>query len=253
MGSGVDLKTPLILGLETSTHSGGAALLAGEPADINLRGSVCFTTKALYSQRLLPSIQWLLERSETALSDVTTIGISVGPGSFTGLRIGLSVAKALAYASGAQIIGVGTLEALAVRASGGRDALVCPLLDARQGQVYGALYQVSWIDSMPLAEIVHEEWAGPVEEIADWITGPTLFAGDALPLARLHLQSALADKFLLPPPHQRLPHPDDVALLAAARAAAGQIDNPMSLEPRYVRQSYTQRTKPKLPQYRSPT
>lgn len=236
------MTPPLILGLETSTHSGGAALLAGEPADLSLRGSVCFTTKALYSQRLLPSIQWLLERTETVLGDVTTIGISVGPGSFTGLRIGLSVAKALAYASGAKLVGVGTLEALAIRASGGRDALVCPLLDARQGKVYGALFQVCWIDARPQVKIVHEEWAGPVQEIAEWISQPTVFAGDALPLARAHLQPELAEKFLLPAPHHRLPHPEDVALLAATRADAGQFDNPMSLEPRYVRLSYTQRS-----------
>src|SRR5690349_1003918 len=96
----------LILGLETSTHSGGAALLRD---DGELVGSVSFSTRQLYSQRLLPSIQWLLERTQTQMQDISVVGIAVGPGSFTGLRIGLSVAKALAYASGAKIIGVGTL------------------------------------------------------------------------------------------------------------------------------------------------
>src|SRR5690606_569280 len=125
----------LTLGLETSTHSGGAALLG----DAGLVGSVCFTTKQLYSQRLLPSIEWLFERTGLQISDVRTVGVAIGPGSFTGLRIGLSVAKALAYSSGAEIVGVGTMEALALRAASGRNALVCPLLDARQGQVYSAL------------------------------------------------------------------------------------------------------------------
>lgn len=222
----------------------GTVGAASSTGDLSLRGSVCFTTKALYSQRLLPSLQWLLDRTETALNEVTTIGISVGPGSFTGLRIGLSVAKALAYASGANIVGVGTLEALAVRASGGRDALVCSLLDARQGQVYGALYQVTWTDARPYIKTVREEWAGPIQEIAGWITEPTIFAGDALPLARTHLAASLAEKFRLPAPHHRLPHPEDVALLAATRAASGEFDNLMALEPRYVRQTYTQRSAP---------
>lgn len=241
------MKPPLILGLETSTHSGGAALFSGDAAELSLRGSVCFTTKALYSQRLLPTIQWLLERTELQLNEVTTIGISVGPGSFTGLRIGLSVAKALAYASGAGLVGVGTLEALAVRASGGHDALVCPLLDARQDQVYAALYRVTWRASQPQVEIARDEWAGPVQEVANWITEPTIFAGDALVLARLHIEPGVGKNFILPPPQLRLPHADDVALLAATRAAQGLYDNPMSLEPRYVRQSYTQRSKPLMP------
>lgn len=228
----------LVLGLETSTHSGGAALLG----DGGLVGSVCFTTKQLYSQRLLPSIEWLLERTELQVADVTTIGVAVGPGSFTGLRIGLSVAKALAYSSGASIVGVGTMEALAVRAASGRDALVCPLLDARQGQVYAALYRVSWTpDGLPQVTIEKEEWAGPVAEVADWITEPVIFAGDALALAQSHLQPALGDKFLLPSPHHTLPHPEEVALLARARAEAGQVDDLMAMEPRYVRQSYTQK------------
>jgi tRNA threonylcarbamoyladenosine biosynthesis protein TsaB len=252
--NGAAAPARLTLGLETSTHSGGAALLrlGGGPdndTDRNvhptgdLMGSVTFTTKQLYSQRLLPTIEWLLDRTQVQVSDINTIGNSVGPGSFTGLRIGLSVAKALAYASGASIVGVGTLEALAVRAAAGRDALVCPLLDARQGQVYAGLYRVSWSSGLPAVEQVREDWAGPIEEVAGWIEEPTLFAGDALPLAMARLQPELQENFQLPAIHHRLPHPEEVALLAATRAAAGQADNPLLLEPKYVRQTYTQRTK----------
>lgn len=236
----------MVLGLETSTHSGGAALLRMDTAPGiqgtgALVGSVCFTTRQLYSQRLLPSIEWLLDRTQMTVGDVDVVGISIGPGSFTGLRIGLSVAKALAYASGARIIGVGTLEALAVRASGGRDALVCPMLDARQGQVYAALYQVRWQDGLPQVIAVKPDWAGPVDAVAEWITGETVFAGDALALAVEKLQPILKTNFRLSPIHQRLPHPEDVALLAAARAAAGNFDDPISLEPHYVRQTYIAR------------
>jgi tRNA threonylcarbamoyladenosine biosynthesis protein TsaB len=228
----------LILGLETSTHSGGAALLrsGGE-----LVGSVSFSTRQLYSQRLLPSIQWLLERTQTAMTDIGVVGISIGPGSFTGLRIGLSVAKALAYASGAKIIGVGTLEALAVRASGGRDGLVCPLLDARHGQVYAGLFQVTWQRGLPRVEAIHPDWAGPIADVAGWISGPTVFAGDATALATEHLAPVLKDNFLAAPAHHSLPHPEDVAVLTAARAAAGAFDDPVALEPHYVRQTYTSR------------
>lgn len=235
----------MILGLETSTHSGGAALLqftetqspALRPA--GLVGSITFSTKQLYSQRLLPSIEWLLDRTQVAMADVSVVGVSLGPGSFTGLRIGLSVAKALAYASGAKIVGVGTLEALAVRASAGRDARVCCLLDAHHGQVYAGLYEISWQDGLPRIAQLRPDWAGPLEDMADWITEPAIFAGDALPLAKERLAPLLGANFTPANPHQALPHPEEVAVVTAARAAAGQFDNAIQLEPRYVRQSYT--------------
>lgn len=231
----------LILALETSTHSGGAALLRLDDRNPALVGSVSFTTRQLYSQRLLPSVKWLLERVEVAAEDVDVVAVAVGPGSFTGLRIGLSVAKALAYAGGAEIIGLGTLQALAVRASGGRDAVVCPMLDARQGQVYAGIYQVRWQEGFPSVEILRADWAGPAEEIAAWIDQPTIFAGDALELAQEKIQPAIGDRFLLPPVHHRLPHPEDLAMLAATKTRAGQFDNIVALEPQYVRQSYTQK------------
>ena len=237
------LTEGLILALETSTHSGGAAVLRDESGNLSLIGSVSFTTKQLYSQRLLPSVDWLLDRTNIAVANLDIIGISVGPGSFTGLRIGLSVAKALAYASNSKIIGVSTLEALAVRASGAGDAIVCPMLDARQGQVYAGLFQVEWSRGMPQVKILRNEWAGPITEIADWITEPTLFAGDALALARSEIAPALGTRFLEPPAHHRLPHPEDVAMLTASRAAAGLFHDPITLEPHYVRQTYTQRNK----------
>lgn len=237
----------LLLGLETSTYSGGAALVTrgNHPAgmDASLVGSVCFSTRELYSQRLLPSIEWLLARTQVTMADVVTVGISIGPGSFTGLRIGLSVAKALAYASGAKMVGVGTLEALAVRATGGRDMQVCTLLDARHGQVYAGLYRVQWQSGLPVVQVLRTAWAGPVEEVADWITEPAIFTGDALALAHEKLAPALGDKFIAASVENRLPHPEAVAILAAGRARAGLFDDPIALEPQYVRQSYTA-TKP---------
>lgn len=244
-------RPEVILGIEASTHAGGAALLRAQwdqsspetsdsPYPDGLVGSINFSTRQLYSQRLLPSIQWLLERTQVETSAIAVIGVAIGPGSFTGLRIGLSVAKALAFAADARLIGVGTLEALAVRASGGRDGLVCPVLDARHGQVYAGLYDVQWSDGWPLVKVVQKDWAGPAEEIATWITQPTIFAGDAMELLFERVKPDVAtDHFLRPALNRGLPHAEEVALLTAARARAGQFDDLVALEPRYVRQSYT--------------
>ena len=236
-------KTGLVLGLETSTHAGGAALLrlpGGTDAG-GLAGSICFSSRELYSQRLLPSVEWLLDRTQITMSQVDVVGISVGPGSFTGLRIGLSVAKALAYASKARIVAVGTLEALAVRAAGGRDAVVCPLLDARHGQVYAGLFDVAWKDGLPVVTRLQDDWAGAIGEVAAWISQPTIFAGDALSLALEQLKPVVGTNFQSAGFHCSTPHPEAVALLTAARALEGRFDDPVALEPHYVRQYYTSR------------
>lgn len=243
-------RREVILGIEASTHAGGAALLRAQwnqftqavssPDPEGLVGSINFSTRQLYSQRLLPSIQCLLDRTQVETDAIKLIGVAIGPGSFTGLRIGLSVAKALAFAADARIIGVGTLEALAVRASGGKDGVVCPVLDARHGQVYAGLYEVTWVDGWPLLKTLRDDWAGPVQELAGWISQPTVFAGDAMQLLFEQLRPNIAtDHFLRPALNRNLPHAEEVALLTAARARAGHFDDLVALEPRYVRQSYT--------------
>src|SRR5262245_34317904 len=104
-----------VLAIECSTTAGGVAIVD----ETKLIGTVGFDAATLYSQRLLPSLEWLMERCGLQPSAVNGIAISIGPGSFTGLRIGLSAAKALAYAWDVPVVGIGTMEALALRAAAG--------------------------------------------------------------------------------------------------------------------------------------
>lgn len=241
----------LILGIETSGTTGGAALLCQG----NLLAGLHFTSKSLYSQRLLPSIEWMLERAQTDVTSITAVAVSKGPGSFTGLRIGMSVAKALAYANGAALVGVSTLEALALRGATIAQAgvPVCPILDARQGEVYAALFRPIVPSpapgvpmQMPALERLHEDFAGKIEELAAWIHQPTIFLGEGMLRYQSRLEQLLGDHFLLAPTIRNLPSAEEVAWLGAQRLAHGDADDPVLLEPYYLRHSYTVPKKPTL-------
>jgi tRNA threonylcarbamoyladenosine biosynthesis protein TsaB len=238
----------MILGIESSGTTGGAALLDGD----HLMASVCFTSSTLYSQRLMPSIDWLFERAGLDVSALTGVAVSRGPGSFTGLRIGMSVAKGFAYANSIPIVGVSTLEAIALRAAGvGPVDRVCALLDARQGEVYAAMYRVAGRapDSisalMPALEPLHDEFAGSLDAVLEWITETTLFAGEGAFRCRERLAEALGGRFLLAPSIRNLPSAEEVAWLGARCLASGPGDDLVALEPRYLRRSYTEKSKPK--------
>jgi len=126
----------LIMGLDTSTRVCSVALLN----DGELVGEYTQNVKKTHSQRLLPLISCLLDDTGTDRKDLDAVAVAVGPGSFTGLRIGIATARALAQGLGLQAVGVSTLRALAENLSGHR-ILVCPMLDARRDQVYAALYR----------------------------------------------------------------------------------------------------------------
>ena len=124
------------LAVDTSRFLGGVALLR----DNDPLMSLSFNVKATYSEKLLPMIHFLLSQSGLHLEETGLLAVVRGPGSFTGLRIGMTICKSLSYATGIPIAGVNALEALAAGYAV-RDGYYLPLFDARKGQVFGALYE----------------------------------------------------------------------------------------------------------------
>lgn len=227
--------------MECSTASGGVAVIQ----DGILTGSVNFLTRTLYSQRLLPSLEWLLEKCGVDTKQISGVGVSRGPGSFTGLRIGLSAAKGLAYAWGVPVVGIGTMEALALRASTplpGQMARVCTLMDARQGELFAGLFDVRASATCEFeVERLRAEHVPDLAAIHSWIEAPTLFAGDAVLKFGELLRSTFGDRFVPASALRMLPSAEEVAWLAYQRIRRGESDNLLLLEPEYLRRSYMQR------------
>jgi tRNA threonylcarbamoyladenosine biosynthesis protein TsaB len=98
-------------------------------------------SQSTFSERLLPAIQFVLRSSGLEISDVEGFAVAVGPGSFTGIRIGLSTIKSFAYASGKPIAPVSILTALAMKLQNSQNRLICPLIDAKKKEIYAALFE----------------------------------------------------------------------------------------------------------------
>ena len=127
----------LILALESSAKAASVALM--QDAELLAQYSQC--SGLTHSRTLLPMVEDMLKNTDKKLADVDFIAVAHGPGSFTGIRIGVSTVKGLAWASDKKCVGVSTLAAMAWHgaAAGG---LVCPVMDARRSQVYNALFEI---------------------------------------------------------------------------------------------------------------
>ncbi len=126
-----------ILAVDTTTSSGSAALLE----DRRLVGEIDGESGTTHSARLLGAVDHLLRSEGLAIADVDAFAVAAGPGSFTGIRIGLSTIKALSFASKKPVVPVSSLRALALKLALGGASLVCPVLDAKKGEIYAALFE----------------------------------------------------------------------------------------------------------------
>lgn len=125
-----------ILGIDTTAKTATAAIVE----DSKLIAITVLNTPNTHSVTLLPMIDGLLKSAGLTLEDIDAFSCSVGPGSFTGVRIGTSAVKGLAYANGKPCVGVSSLEALAMNVTA-EDGLICPVMDARRAQLYNALFE----------------------------------------------------------------------------------------------------------------
>ena len=218
----------LVLGVETSTMQGGAALVG----DDGLCSEYTLNVEATHSERLLPTIDRMLSDARIDLMALSGLAVSIGPGSFTGLRIGLSTVKGLAYATGLPVVGVPTLEALASTVSFA-SAHICPVLDARKQEVYAALFRC---ERGELVRVMEDSALAP-EALCKAIRQPTIFLGDGLAAYGDLFQRLLGDLLLVPPSPGRGARPAWVAELGRRRLLRGERDPIDTLVPAYLRPS----------------
>jgi len=222
----VSATAPLILALETATHALSAALLRGETllAEESAGGG------RAAAETLLPCIDAILRKAGFAPGDVEAFAVSVGPGSFTSLRVGIATAKGLAFGSGCPVAPVRTLAALALAAGPGDEPAIA-MLDARRGELYAAAFQSDASQPAPLLP----EGVYTPEEIVAAITAPCRLAGGGALLLRDELRAAGLPPTARIVPDLEAPAARHIGLLGARMLDAGRGIDAADLVPHYVR------------------
>ena len=229
-----------ILAIETTGAFASAAITDGE----NILSHIDGNDRYSHLQNLMPQVQHILAETGIEMKDLDAIAVSTGPGSFTGIRIGVSSARAISQMLDIPCVPVSSLEALALRGSeDAKGALICPMLDARRSQVYAGGYRVE--NGMPV-EVVE---AGPytVESFMEAIKEyPQVYLmGDGwdvygAKIAQLRggaaeNSSLAADGCAVAEERIRYQHADTVAILGARKAAQGEGVSYEQLMPEYMR------------------
>ena len=219
-----------ILAIDTASSVSSVAVAS----EGKLQAEVTVEAGRTHSETLLSHIEGALSFAGVERSALTGIAVSIGPGSFTGLRIGLATAKAIAYGLGIPLVGVSTLAALAL-AVPVSDVHTLALMDAQKGNAYAGLYE--WRDGS-LHEVRPVRVAPLAEAIAEAADRgkPVLLTGELAVKKRARLGN-LPDNVTLAPAHLLTARASHVAWLGIARLAAGERDDPMTLEPFYIRRS----------------
>jgi tRNA threonylcarbamoyladenosine biosynthesis protein TsaB len=222
-----------ILAIETSTMLGGIAImddLSGLIAEVRLN------VKSTHSERLMTEIDHVLKQAEFKVSDIDVFAIAIGPGSFTGLRIGLSAVKGFSYATGKPIVSVPTLEALAWNFPYCRHP-VCTMLDARKKEVYSALFK--WEDGgfIRLIDEVSIKVDRVLEDIKLSSDKRVVFTGEGAILYRYKIIEVMGNKAIFASPEKIVPSPANVASIGIKKAIKGEFSEPVSLVPFYIRRS----------------
>lgn len=208
-----------LLALDTATDQAGIALFDGVQI-----AELSWPAGRRQTVALLPAIEWLLTSCGVSLDDVTAIGVAIGPGTFTGLRVGLSVAKGLAALSDRAILGISTI-AIAAEPYGSADAPVLVTLPAGRGRVVWAVKEMGQNIGEPINASL-DELEAVLAKRPEY-----LLAGELLPDQRERLR-AVHNRIV--PVTAGARRPSSLANLAWARWRRGDIDDPVAIEPVYL-------------------
>lgn len=223
---------PLILAFDTATRSCSVALTRGGLADGEVLASQTVALETTHSRRLLSSIDWLLREAEATIADVAAVAFGLGPGSFTGLRIGMATAKGLCHGADKPLIGIPSLDAIGCAVES--DDLVCVVLDARKHEVYRGFYRRGEDGRVARCG---DFAVGRPETVARAISGSVVMAGDGVAAYASVWQELLGSRMRAAGPFLRYPSAAMVGLLAAASLAAGDVLDLDLATPLYVRAS----------------
>jgi len=222
------------LAIDTSTDVAGIAL----SCDGEVKAELVWCCERGHTIELWPNLMRLIDMTRTDIRSIDAVVVAKGPGSFNGLRVGLSAAKGISFCLNAFVIGVSTLEVEAYPfASSGFP--ICPIHNAGRGEIATALYRMGssgW-------HCMVEEGISTIDVLCSRTNEKTIFCGELSPAMEDELIRCLDDSAIIPGATSRLRRPGHLAKLGWQRLQKGQMDDPGMLQPLYLRQPPI--TKPK--------
>ena len=224
----------MYLVIDTATSRLSLALLA----DGELTGELTWWSKQNHTAELIPSLNYLLDRAGIGLDDLRGIIVAKGPGSFTGLRVGVTTAKGLAISKGVPVVGIGTLEARAYPYLG-MGVQVCALQDAGRSEVAAAVFQGTRCDFRATLS----EHITSVSDLCGKLPRPAVLCGEISDETRTSVEEALGGDAMLTDTRGLTYRAACVGQLGRARLSRGEVDDPSTLQPLYLRRPSITRPK----------
>ncbi len=219
----------ITLAIETSSEYGGVCLFDSQRGVL---AETRFGSQKRHSAALMPAISHIFSITSLSIKDVDFFSISIGPGSFTGLRVGLSTVKGLCFSTGKPLVAVSSLEAFAHQFAHTR-GLLCPLFDARKKEVYGALFRAEKGEISRLTE----DMVQSVDKIISLVSEKTIFAGTGAEKYRDVITERLSDMAEFADGPLMHPLPSSLAFAAMKKAEGKEFSDPSKVTPLYIRAS----------------
>lgn len=222
-----------IFGIDTCCMAATAAVMT----DDRLAAQAVQNNKKTHSQRIMPMIEQMLYQAELSVADMDCFAAAVGPGSFTGVRIGVATAKALAHATGKPCAAVSTLHALANNLAH-FDGIICPIMDARRNQVYNALFNGGD------AARITDDRALSIDELLEELKARNekiIFLGDGVAVFEDKIKAELESRAVIAQRMQRMNLAASVAEIGYNMYLEGNVVTYDELVPQYLRLSQAER------------
>lgn len=223
-----------ILAIDTASNVASAAVVE----DGILRGEYILNFNKTHSQKIMPMIDALMSDLELKPADIDVFAAANGPGSFTGLRIGVATVKALAHAVNKPVVGISTLASLAYNLPF-CEHIIVPIMDARRNHVYTASYiwdEDGFKELSPDEVISIDECIDSCGEFLD-----TVFVGDGVPVYKEYIEERLGERAHFAPASALMQRASSIAMLAKEKADKGEVQKYNELEPFYLRKSQAER------------
>lgn len=222
------------IAIDTSTDTASLALVQ----DSEVLAELTWRCGQNHTTQLLPHLAHLLDQTKLNLESAAGIIVAKGPGSFNGLRVGISTAKGFALSLGVPIVGISTLEVAAYQHAE-TNLPICPIFQAGRGEIATAIYQTRYNRWHKICS----EQITTLEALCSEITTRTIFCGEITPLTSTRLRELLRQKALIASPAARLRRGGFLAELGEKQLKTGSYDNPATLNPLYLRRPHITRPK----------